>query len=615
MKVRGRLDKMSGWRHILIAVCIGMLSFVLSGQVSAMAATYYVSPSGSDNTSGTSISPFRTIQHAADIVNPGDTVIIEDGVYTDTNGDGIILNVNRGGNSSSWITFKAQNKWGAVLDGQNNSTGYGVLFGSGANYVRIEGLEIKGCADSGIHDNSSGHDLYFYGNSIHDIGRLCTNSDYGNDGIYLGSGTANTTADSNVIYNIGRLSCGGPYDFNHDHGIYISGSTNDTVINNIFYNNTSGWDIQLYGGTQKNINIVGNTFAFPNPNRSGHIIIYGTQNIVIADNIFYEPTSEAINASCGEITGLTLQNNLTTTNSLGIEGCGGTISGNITGTDPLFVNPGGDDFHLQSSSPAIGAGIAWSGRTYDADANGLSGNPSIGAFEFAQSASSSSGSSSGSGGSGTTPSSGSQGSTTPAGNTQPTTSPTGSQAPSGLQNSASSSPAGPQGSSSSATPQIVYPVNGQRVGTTITFRWRMPANSHFRYRLMYSKNANFSSSTLIQVASSKGTASNSGLGAYAAGLLLFGMAFTGTTGRKKIRLFLALVILASAFLVSCGGGGSSSSPSAAVNNPVNSGASTSDVTYTVSGLDSSSTYYWKVVVQDDNGQTISESPVSSFTTQ
>ena len=37
---------------------------------------------GSDSNSGTSTAPFKTIQKAADAINPGDVVIVRDGTYT-----------------------------------------------------------------------------------------------------------------------------------------------------------------------------------------------------------------------------------------------------------------------------------------------------------------------------------------------------------------------------------------------------------------------------------------------------------------------------------------------------------------------------------------------------
>jgi len=56
---------------------------LLSIPASAAAATYYVATNGSDSNSGTSVSsPFKTMQHAADLTNPGDTVYVRGGTYT-----------------------------------------------------------------------------------------------------------------------------------------------------------------------------------------------------------------------------------------------------------------------------------------------------------------------------------------------------------------------------------------------------------------------------------------------------------------------------------------------------------------------------------------------------
>jgi alpha-N-arabinofuranosidase len=55
------------------------LMFLLA--VAAHAATYHVSTRGNDANPGTGAAPFRTIQHAADIAQPGDTVIVHAGVY------------------------------------------------------------------------------------------------------------------------------------------------------------------------------------------------------------------------------------------------------------------------------------------------------------------------------------------------------------------------------------------------------------------------------------------------------------------------------------------------------------------------------------------------------
>ncbi len=75
-------------------IIIALLFLVASGE--AFAATYYVSPTGSDSSSGSASAPFKTIQKAANIVNPGDTVIVKDGTYTDTDSDDYVVELNRG---------------------------------------------------------------------------------------------------------------------------------------------------------------------------------------------------------------------------------------------------------------------------------------------------------------------------------------------------------------------------------------------------------------------------------------------------------------------------------------------------------------------------------------
>ncbi len=47
----------------------------------AHAATFHVSPNGSDSNPGTLAAPFRTIQHAADIAQPGDVITVHAGIY------------------------------------------------------------------------------------------------------------------------------------------------------------------------------------------------------------------------------------------------------------------------------------------------------------------------------------------------------------------------------------------------------------------------------------------------------------------------------------------------------------------------------------------------------
>src|SRR5437899_5402296 len=105
----------------------------------------YVDPAGNDANPGTSSQPFRTLQAAAGVVKPGDVVIVRNGTYT---GGSTILDIGASGTAANPIVFKAENKWGAVIDGQNNSSDVGIEVNG--SYIRVQGFEIRGTAHYGI---------------------------------------------------------------------------------------------------------------------------------------------------------------------------------------------------------------------------------------------------------------------------------------------------------------------------------------------------------------------------------------------------------------------------------------------------------------------------------
>src|SRR5581483_5053245 len=102
---------------------------------------------------------------------------------------------------------------------------------------------------------------------------------------------------------------------NQDHGIYLSSGSNITIRNNIFYNIRHGWALHRYntgGAGTDQVYIVNNTFAFPKPWRDGPIVIGDPlTNSVIANNIFYQPTTAGIWYDGGTISNVTVSNNIT----------------------------------------------------------------------------------------------------------------------------------------------------------------------------------------------------------------------------------------------------------------------------------------------------------------
>ena len=334
---------------------------------SARAATYYVAPGGADSNDGSMAAPFASIQKAANVVQPGDDVIVEDGTYGDPDGDGYVVLANRGGTATAWVTFRSANRWGAVVDGNHDTATHCWVMGPNASFVRIEGFELRDCADAGFHSNSGAHDVWFGGNHVHDIGRVCTDTQYGKTGVFQGSGSYNHVYDGNVIHDIGRLAPGEngcnpttTYYRNHDHAFYLD-SSHIRVENNLVYNNARGWGVQIYGSAPKDdIAIVNNTFAFANPYRDGHITIGpGTSNVVIANNIFYQPRNAVATVdTCSGISNVSFVANLSDVGALqsGPTDCGFAAMANQLATDPQLVAPAMFDFHLAAGSPAIDTG-------------------------------------------------------------------------------------------------------------------------------------------------------------------------------------------------------------------------------------------------------------------
>ncbi len=376
-----------GYNLSYMSRTLGLVLIALSS--SASATTYYVAPSGSDSAAGTSQAPFKTIQRATNLVNPGDTVIVRDGTYGDDDGNGVIAYVQRPGNASGWITFKSENPWGAKLRG---TAEHGFFLEQ--PYIRIEGFDISVSHGTDACDAIAGYTSHVQvvGNHMHHIGNVCTDTAYGIDAVFFTNGS-DWVIERNVIHDIGRLApgqqgCvpGNNYYRNHDHGLYVVAS--DVIIrNNVFYDIKAGWAIHLYPSALTNVQILNNTFANPNPFNPGHIIIANAlTNSRIANNIFYEPNSVALNFDlAGTQTGTLVQNNLVYPGAMSSTVPSGVMmSGNLTGMTPSFVDANAFDFHLQMTSPAINAGMATTLVTDDYDLVSRPQGPALdlGAFEY-----------------------------------------------------------------------------------------------------------------------------------------------------------------------------------------------------------------------------------------
>jgi hypothetical protein len=208
-----------------------------------------------------------------------------------------------------------------------------------------------------------------------------TNSDGLGGGLYIGDSSAEIT-DNEIRGNTGGRGAGGALIHQCD-GITFAG--------NLIVHNTAtispgvgGGGGGLYFEYCPSFYLMNNMIAHNAATGSGagvYLYGYGSQgtsgaavNNTIADN----DGPDAIRMN-NDVT-LTLTNNIIANHAIGVHTSGGGVisaaytlffhnpggdivgggtvasTNAITGTDPLFVNPAQDDYHLQSGSPAVDAG-------------------------------------------------------------------------------------------------------------------------------------------------------------------------------------------------------------------------------------------------------------------
>ena len=352
---------------------------------SLSAATYYVSTTGSDSNPGTDVAAFLTLQKAVNSAFAGDTIVVFDGTYGPgnavTGGDSSgneasPVTLYNSGTPSAPITIMSANQWGAVLDCQLICDAYINLYN--ASYIVIQNFVITRGYKEGIHSNDSAHHITLQGNRFEYIANRSSSATTGLDGMYVNPNCHDFVISGNIFHDIGRTNLN-----QLDHGLYLHG-TNFTITNNLFYNIPHGWSIQAADGLS-NVLIANNTFAFPQGGGApGQIMLWNTQsNLTIQNNIFYNPTSYAINRFSSTLNGCSLNNNLVYGASGMMSDSSGCSVGPTQTGDPDFVNPTSTplDFHLQASSPAIGIGISLA--AVSADFSGIARPQNdLGAYQY-----------------------------------------------------------------------------------------------------------------------------------------------------------------------------------------------------------------------------------------
>ena len=198
------------------------------------------------------------------------------------------------------------------------------------------------------------------------------------NGIYFsqvkpGIDVKNVWIYANIIENVGVADGGSNQkgwgvnwteETYHDHTVDNIHFWNNVILGHVG-SRSNMWGIKLPNiGTATNISIKNNIirdFAYAPIFGNAHAGVETIDNVSIENNIFYQN-------GYGNIPRYT---DITPTNN--------TTQNNLT-SNPLFISS--TDFHLQTGSPAIGKGLKITGITTDYDNKTFNNPPSIGAYEY-----------------------------------------------------------------------------------------------------------------------------------------------------------------------------------------------------------------------------------------
>ncbi|MFU1794474.1 choice-of-anchor Q domain-containing protein [Paenibacillus azoreducens] len=281
-------------------------------KVLAEGGEYYVSPSGSDSNAGTIASPWKTLQHAADVAVPGSKIYVRGGVYNQK------LKITRSGSAEQGaITFSNYASEVPIIDGTGLtvSGSEGIVDLTDAKYITINGFEIRnyttttnGVMPVGIYVHGSGSYITLSNNKVHDIKNTATPKGSGLSGrdahgiaVYgtkAPESINNITIDGNELYNLVLGS---------SESLVVNGNVDTfNITNNVIHDNDNiGIDVIGFEGKSPNAaydqarnglikgNKVYNITSSKNPSyekgstEAGGIYVDGGKDSVIEQNYSY----------------------------------------------------------------------------------------------------------------------------------------------------------------------------------------------------------------------------------------------------------------------------------------------------------------------------------------
>ena len=399
-------------RKKIVLICAVLILF-LSKQ--GFPDEYYVSPRGADNNDGSESNPWKTIQHAQTVLNPGDIVSVKNGVYKEA------LIITSGGTQGLPIAYIAYPGHTPIIDATGHFAGINIK--SGTEYIIVDGFQIEN-SNEGIYVFKSNH-ITIKNCIVRNMGEggiSCKGSHYisilNNRIQNIGLSGGGIGVNGEGIY-IGQGGEGGHKLFCHDviikdnelsqvwEGIEIKDDCYNILIeNNNLHEITNGGAIQIHNVVEnhnyRNI-LVRNNLIYNVTIKSTSVhwatgirlyagcevynnVIYSIQGNGIRAIGGYEPVNtytQRIYHNTIYNTGLTSIEKIDNPKTDILNNLGIALTGNLPSSLDLFMDADKNDFHLKSNSKAIDIGVDV-GIDVDFDGNKrpVGEHPDLGAFEY-----------------------------------------------------------------------------------------------------------------------------------------------------------------------------------------------------------------------------------------
>ncbi len=224
-------------RYRLISVIVSLaLAMIWHASAGARTSkTVYVNPNGSDDNSGSMLSPFRTLSKGISVLNAGDTLSVSGAFHTP-------LTISKSGSSDAPINIIGTD---AILN-MDNSEDVGIEISG--DYIHVFGFEVIGAVSHGVL--ISGKHIRFENSSVHNnlpgstgTGGCGSNVSWGS-GVKIMVGADDVLVKGNQVYE----NCGEGIGITRGLNIVVDGNTvRDNFSVNIYLDNSP------YSTVQNNI--------------------------------------------------------------------------------------------------------------------------------------------------------------------------------------------------------------------------------------------------------------------------------------------------------------------------------------------------------------------------